>query len=1546
MHRFLRFALCLATGYLSQSTYAAPITADFSGHRAEADSIPPVITCPPSNIFQLGPDLCGQVVQYSVTATDDLPGVIVAQAGGVPSGSTFPVGVTVNTFLALDVAGNTATCSFTITVLNFSNTLICNDLATIKIDNDCSYPVPPTDILELNANGCSAGFVVEVDRTVPFGNGPWAPAVMTMADLNKTYQFRVTAPVTGNRCWGNGVVRDSLPPTLQCTDINISCAVSNLAPAYLHDSLGLQAGQPVALDNCGGTLTLGYTEVVVNLPCDTASSLSGTLTRTWTAQDASQNQKSCVQKINRRRLLADVQIPADRIMGCTDPNISQLVNGVPFVAVGGVQFPLLPSSYCETDASYFDTIMPQCGGSYRVRRTWKVYDLCLPLSATNPKIGVQNIDIQDVVGPVLQCPPATTVTAIGPGCQGNIRLPDVVITDGCSDIATFAADWTDHGGGQLAGTLTNWPGNDPALSDTLGVLDSLNFPTGLATIRYTATDVCGNTGSCSFSLIVTDTLPPTVTCFPFLTVKISPSGSYQVGVDTLYSLASDLCTPLAFKVRRSLPNPCYSNEQFDDAVAFCCSDIGDTVALTLRVYDVPMPVGAVGLSVAAAYASACTVQVRVIDPNPPQCTAPPDTVVTCEDFDATLASYGNLITRSCGVETVQILADYTQFDTFCHRGQVLRVFQVGNAAGQSGQCTQQITVDYRQNYFIRFPNDVVTASCDASGSFGEPIYSGLDCERMQATYTDQVFTVVPDACFKIERTWKIINLCQYDSSQALTNVPNPNPNLMPNALINLVGPTVSASTTTGTWAPTLSKINPGDSVATNFSIYWAAGTNGYKYKQSIKVVDTQAPFFVNCPTAAPTFADSSSNSDELWNEPFWFDPTTGLRDLSDASTVLSATASDACRGVTLHYTLFLDLDGNGEPETVVRSTQLPGFNTVNFNNAFNTNYSGGTPRTFDERPVISAQKYGFAMQTAVVNNKKTAWVRWNTSQAPMQYSNPQLPRGQHKILWTATDSCGNTATCQYNFTIRDGLPPISACGGVALTRNIAPNQMLSLDVNEISQAATDNYTPSQQLQYAIRRPGTGSGYPLDSLGNPNRMVKYYCADLGSNNLQLWVRDQDNNVSFCTLPVVIQDPNNICSSPLINIAGSVKTALDTGLSEVLLNVYATFPGLLPASFTTLSDSAGHFVFPTGMPAGTTYALTPAKDGNALNGVSTYDLVLMSRHILGLQAITSPYKLIAADANKSNSVTSIDIVELRRLILGIYPVGLPLLPAWRFVDGAFVFPNPANPFLTPFPETRMVDSLVAGQVPDNFVGIKIGDVDCSAIPSVAAPAEDRGQGTLWFGLNDRLVRAGDTVVVTFRAAEAVAGYQFTLEYPGLDVLEVQPGADMHLENFAVFADRQALTTSFDAAEDGTLFGQPAAFQLRFRARQTGRLSQMLHLSGRITPAEAYRGTAVLLPLGVGLRFSPAVLVGSDFELLPSTPNPFSEQTSIRFRLPEATSATLTIYDAAGQLRYTMTADYVPGLHTVKIHKNELGAGGMLFYRLQTATQGAAGKLLMLR
>ena len=50
----------------------------------------------------------------------------LTQIAGLPSGSAFPVGVTTNTFRATDIAGNTATCSFTVTVVdNQAPTVTC-----------------------------------------------------------------------------------------------------------------------------------------------------------------------------------------------------------------------------------------------------------------------------------------------------------------------------------------------------------------------------------------------------------------------------------------------------------------------------------------------------------------------------------------------------------------------------------------------------------------------------------------------------------------------------------------------------------------------------------------------------------------------------------------------------------------------------------------------------------------------------------------------------------------------------------------------------------------------------------------------------------------------------------------------------------------------------------------------------------------------------------------------------------------------------------------------------------------------------------------------------------------------------------------------------------------------------------------------------------------------------------------------------------------------------------------------------------------------------
>lgn len=72
---------------------------------------------------------------------------ILVQTAGLPSGSTFPVGTTTNTFVARDNAGNTSTCSFTVTVNDVEQpTISCPANQTRNTDPGVCYatfPDPP-----------------------------------------------------------------------------------------------------------------------------------------------------------------------------------------------------------------------------------------------------------------------------------------------------------------------------------------------------------------------------------------------------------------------------------------------------------------------------------------------------------------------------------------------------------------------------------------------------------------------------------------------------------------------------------------------------------------------------------------------------------------------------------------------------------------------------------------------------------------------------------------------------------------------------------------------------------------------------------------------------------------------------------------------------------------------------------------------------------------------------------------------------------------------------------------------------------------------------------------------------------------------------------------------------------------------------------------------------------------------------------------------------------------------------------------------------------
>jgi hypothetical protein len=517
--------------------------------------------------------------------------------------------------------------------------------------------------------------------------------------------------------------------------------------------------------------------------------------------------------------------------------------------------------------------------------------------------------------------------------------------------------------------------------------------------------------------------------------------------------------------------------------------------------------------------------------------------------------------------------------------------------------------------------------------------------------------------------------------------------------------------------------------------------------------------------------------------------------------------------------------------------------------------------------------------------------------------------------------------------VKDCKKPTVVCLN-GLSVNIMPTQMITLWASDFLQYTEDNCTPAGQLKIGIRKSDTGTGFPVDGNGNPITNVTFTCDELGTQYVELWSIDAAGNADFCETYVIVQDNMGNCppSGNEAKVAGALSTENTNGLEEASVNIAGSSNAVPSFSFTQMTNDQGNYNF-NAIPLASNSTVTPTKDDNPSNGVSTYDLLLMSKHILGIETLNSPYKMIAADVNKSGSITNFDIVEARKLILGIY-TDFPNNTSWRQVDKSFVFPNMNNPFQTLFPETKQILNLNNNLLNEDFVSVKVGDVNGTAIANSLMQTDDRSAGTLLFDVQDRAVKAGETFEVAFTAAEKVAGYQFTLNFPGLEVVDLTPGAAMKMDNFGVFAD--AITTSFD----GDAVGE---FTVKFRANQAGQLSKMLGVSSRITKAEAYSNDS---RQDVAIRFNNgnvATISGVGFELYQNQPNPFVNKTFIGFHLPEAAAATLTIFDETGRMVFTQNSEFAKGYNTISIDRALLNTTGVLYYQLSTSTDSASKKMI---
>jgi len=368
-----------------------------------------------------------------------------------------------------------------------------------------------------------------------------------------------------------------------------------------------------------------------------------------------------------------------------------------------------------------------------------------------------------------------------------------------------------------------------------------------------------------------------------------------------------------------------------------------------------------------------------------------------------------------------------------------------------------------------------------------------------------------------------------------------------------------------------------------------------------------------------------------------------------------------------------------------------------------------------------------------------------------------------------------------------------------------------------------------------------------------------------------------------------------------------------------------------------------------------------DDNWLSGLSTFDLVCIQKHILGLATLENGYKMLAADANKSNSITTFDIVLFRKLILGIDTELAAYTQPWRFIpevvtqqaiggglqedfdgigfDTPFTTTAPAmGPQVivpTQYCEPTWPFLMRSGTVRNGFDAVKLGNVcgpvdglveDCPGDVALIAPSVSVAQGDI-IELN-----------VKGYGFQSVAAFQTGIKAPKED-FEFISKANSSIGDFGT---TETAPGDLNQVEEGiravwmrdnlapqTLTDGGSLFKVTLKAKESiSDLSQVLALDKSIL--ETYFLTAEggcvnnasleisVNNLGGGERSSGqsignAPLIGQRIFCLP---NPASDQLTVLFDADLDFDGNLFVHDMQGRLLQTVAQNFVKGRNVVNL------------------------------
>lgn len=501
-----------------------PIFVDGSVTYSASDDTPPVLTACPNDVTTFT-DLDDCMTTYSwtpPTATDEC-GTVTVTGTRLPD-SPFPVGETTVTYTATDQSGNTATCSFVVTVEDVQKpTIDCpgevNELASGSMTSVVINDIPPTNITD-NCTVESVLYRME-GATNMMGENDASGNSFNIGTTQVTY---IAIDASGNRdsCSFDINIADD-NPDITCAgekDVSAEFGLCNVTV----DDINVTINSPSAenIQSIEWVLT-GATELSGSGDASGQRFNVGTTQVTYTVTTNGGSMATCsfpITVLDTERPM--INCPSDVNDMVTGNMTSVVVNDI---APSGISdnCSVESVSYMLEGATTMTGDDDASGNSFNIGVTTVTYTV----TDNNGNERTCSFDV-NIAGntPDITCPDAQSVPVETDLCDAVVNNINITVNSPSAENIQ-SIEWVLTGATELSGT---------------GDVSGQRFNVGTTRVTYTVTNTSGNSETCSFLVSVEDDSDPTFDelCPPNMIINNDPG---RCNATVIFDLpnASDNC---------------------------------------------------------------------------------------------------------------------------------------------------------------------------------------------------------------------------------------------------------------------------------------------------------------------------------------------------------------------------------------------------------------------------------------------------------------------------------------------------------------------------------------------------------------------------------------------------------------------------------------------------------------------------------------------------------------------------------------------------------------------------------------------------------------------------------------------------------------------------------------------------------------------------------------------------------------------------------------------------------------------------------------------